>query len=149
MVSGLPWYAQAEFYWSWKHPQDSSEYLPEASLLAHLFFQQLTLRAYSISTVAVDKPAGLFGLKLPHPSCGAHGVKSPSLLFRALRPPSVATRYIDSIGLGLRRRQLTWFLVLDLLLTGWVTLGESPHLSEPYLSLCKHRVAMRTKLYRF
>lgn len=70
-LSGLTWYAQAEFYWSWKYPQDSSEYLPMASLLAHLFFQQLTLRAYSISTVGLDKLVDLFRLKLPHPSHGA------------------------------------------------------------------------------
>lgn len=70
-LSGLTWDAQAEFYWSWKCLQDSSEYLPMASLLAHLFFQQLTLTAYSISTVALDRLVDFFRLKLPHPSLGA------------------------------------------------------------------------------
>lgn len=33
---------------------------------------------------------------------------------------------------------MTWFLVLDLLLTGWATVGESLYRSEPPLLRRKH-----------
>lgn len=84
--------------------------------------------------MTLDKSVNLFRLKLFH-----HQMD----LFSAMpSAPSIYEHVLESTSLGLNMRQIIWFLVLDLLLTGWVTLGESFHLTEPLLPMCKHKVVL-------